>query len=117
MTIIPQHRIQFKKPDLESLGNDFTVVDMHFHTQYSDGHNSVAEIREYVGQLGIGIAITDHNAIGGAVELARYHDLLCIPGIEVTSAEGSHVLVYFYAPGDLERFYSQPFCRPWAPKS
>jgi len=106
MTTIPQHRIQFKKPDLESLCNDFTVVDMHFHTQHSDGHNSVAEIREYVRRLGIGIAITDHNAIGGAVELAGHDDLLCIPGIEVTSAEGSHVLVYFYASGDLERFYA-----------
>jgi predicted metal-dependent phosphoesterase TrpH len=100
-----QHRIQFKKPDLETLTNHFTVVDMHFHTHHSDGHNSVDEISEYVRQLGIGIAITDHNAIQGAVELARHSDILCIPGIEVTSVEGSHVLIYFYAASDLERFY------------
>jgi hypothetical protein len=41
-----QHRIQFKKPDLETLTNHFTVVDMHFHTHHSDGHNSVDEISE-----------------------------------------------------------------------
>lgn len=107
MTKESQHRILFKKPDLETLTKHFTVVDMHFHTIHSDGHNSVDEISEYARQLGIGIAITDHNEIKGAVELARHPDILCIPGIEVTSAEGSHVLIYFYSSRDLERFYSQ----------
>jgi len=101
------HRIQFKKPDLETLTDQYTVVDMHFHTLHSDGHNSVDEISAFARQLGIGIAITDHNEIKGAVELARHRDILCIPGIEVTSAEGSHVLIYFYASRDLERFYLQ----------
>jgi len=105
MTQATQHRIQFKKPDLESLTDHFTVVDMHFHTRHSDGHNSVDEINEYVRRLGIGIAITDHNEIRGAVELAGHRDVLSIPGIEVTSVEGSHVLIYFYAASDLERFY------------
>ena len=107
MTKETPHRIQFKKPDLETLTEQYTVVDMHFHTFHSDGHNSVDEISAYARQLDIGIAITDHNEIKGAVELARQKDILCIPGIEVTSTEGSHVLVYFYAHGDLERFYRQ----------
>jgi len=105
MTQETQHRIQFKKPDLENLIDHFTVVDMHFHTHHSDGHNSVDEISAYVRRLGIGIAITDHNEIRGAVELACHRDVLSIPGIEVTSVEGSHVLIYFYASSDLERFY------------
>lgn len=105
MTQATQHRIQFKKPDLENLIDQFTVVDMHFHTHHSDGHNSVDEISAYVRRLGIGIAITDHNEIRGALELACHRDVLSIPGIEVTSVEGSHVLVYFYASRDLERFY------------
>ena len=99
------HRVEFKKPDLEHLHDQYTVVDMHFHSRHSDGHNSVAEISQTARRLSIGLAITDHNEIRGAIELANQSDILCIPGIEVTSAEGSHVLVYFYAPGDLERFY------------
>jgi predicted metal-dependent phosphoesterase TrpH len=99
------HRIQFKKPDLEKLNEHFTVVDMHFHTHHSDGHNSATDIGNNAQHLGIGIGITDHNTIRGAVELADRRDILCIPGIEVTSFEGSHVLIYFYASGDLERFY------------
>lgn len=102
---ITHHRIQFKKPDLETLSASHTVVDMHFHTQYSDGHNTVGEIHETARRLGIGIGITDHNEIKGALDLATQSDILCIPGIEVTSVEGSHVLVYFYTARDLERFY------------
>lgn len=58
-------------------------------------------------KLGIGLALTDHNAIAGAVELDRHKDLLTIPGIEVTSREGTHVLVYFYRIKDLKSFYAK----------
>ena len=101
------HRIQFKKPDLENLTNQFTVVDMHFHSRYSDGHNTVESIGETARRLGIGIAITDHNEIKGALEIADQKDILSLPGIEVTSVEGSHVLIYFYASRDLESFYTR----------
>ena len=102
-----QHRIQFKIPDLGELTRRHTVVDMHFHTHHSDGHNAVNDIVLHADQLGIGIAITDHNAIRGAVAFTERSKILCIPGIEVTSLEGSHVLVYFYGVKDLERFYSR----------
>ena len=102
-----QHRIQFKKPDLEALTRHHTVVDMHFHTRHSDGHNTVNDIILHADPLGIGLAITDHNTIRGAVAFAERSDILCIPGIEVTSLEGSHVLVYFYAVEDLKRFYAR----------
>lgn len=80
---------------------------MHFHSHHSDGHNSIDQISETVRHLGIGIGMTDHNAIRGAVEMDAHRDIFSIPGIEVTSVEGSHVLIYFYAIGDLERFYAQ----------
>ncbi len=99
------HRIEYKSPDLEALTQKFTVVDMHFHSYYSDGHDAVPEIAAQARELGIGIAITDHNEIRGAMELAQHKELLSIPGIEVTSAEGSHLLVYFYSPLDLEHYY------------
>ena len=55
--------------------------------------------------MNIGLAITDHNDIRGAVELDDYTDLVNIPGIEVTSREGTHVLVYFYDKKSLTAFY------------
>jgi predicted metal-dependent phosphoesterase TrpH len=98
-------RVLFEKPDLNNLTNDFTVVDLHFHSCYSDGHNSIKSIAGRARELGIGIAVTDHNDIRGAVELAGYRDVFSIPGIEITSAEGTHVLIYFYRLEALTSFY------------
>ncbi|MCP4371334.1 MAG: PHP domain-containing protein, partial [Deltaproteobacteria bacterium] len=99
------NRIQFKKPNLPELIRQYTVVDLHFHTHYSDGNNSIAEIAKQAKKLNIGVAITDHNEIKGAVEIDSYKDILSIPGIEITSKEGTHILVYFYDVKSLKRFY------------
>ena len=109
------NRIQFQIPRLDLLAQSGTVVDLHFHSHYSDGADAVAQIAQRARQLGIGVAITDHNAIAGAVELDGYADVLSIPGIEVTSQEGAHVLVYFYRVDDLKAFYAvdvAPFLGP-----
>ncbi len=98
-------KIEFEKPDLEQLTAGHTVVDFHFHTHYSDGMNSVATIAERAAELNIGVAITDHNAIDGALEMDAVHDVLSIPGIEITSSEGTHLLVYFYDVESLKWFY------------
>lgn len=99
------NRIQFEAPPLTELTSCNTVVDLHFHSRFSDGADTVADIAQRARQLGIGIAITDHNAIDGAVELDGHDDVFSIPGIEVTSREGTHVLVYFYRIDDLKAFY------------
>ncbi len=99
------NRIEFNSPDLDELTSRFPVVDMHFHSCHSDGQDSIQAIADQARALGIGIAVTDHNEIRGALELADHKDLLTVPGIEVTSAEGSHLLVYFYTSRDLEHFY------------
>jgi predicted metal-dependent phosphoesterase TrpH len=99
-------RIEFEKPDLYELTQKHTVVDMHFHSRYSDGANMIKSIVGRAKKLGIGIAVTDHNDIRGAVRLDNYKDeLLTIPGIEVTSQEGAHVLIYFYDIDDLTDFF------------
>ncbi len=100
------NRVQFQKPDLEQLNKNHTVVDMHFHSTYSDGLNKIDKIVAKAQQLGIGIAITDHNEIRGALEINQY-DILSIPGIELTVSEGSHLLVYFYETEELKRFYER----------
>lgn len=99
------NRIQFETPDLASLSGRFTVVDLHFHSRFSDGTDTIETIVRRARTLGIGVAITDHNAIDGAVEIDRYDDVLSIPGIEITSREGSHILAYFYRTEDLRCFY------------
>jgi len=50
-----------------------------------------------------------------AVEIDRFKNVFSIPGIELTSYEGTHLLVYFYDIKSLLRFYSrdvQPFIGP-----
>ncbi len=100
-------RVQFEQPDLNRLSEKHTVVDMHFHSCYSDGMNRIHKIVDRARKLGIGIAITDHNAIRGALEIDAYTDVLTIPGIEITAAEGAHLLVYFYDCESLQAFYDK----------
>ena len=101
------HKIRFERPDLDELIKQYAVVDLHFHSRYSDGNNAVSSIARRALELGIGIAITDHNEIKGAVEIDRYQELLSIPGIEITSREGTHLLIYFYEIKSLIKFYNQ----------
>jgi predicted metal-dependent phosphoesterase TrpH len=106
------HRVLFQDPDINQLRQAGTVVDLHFHSHYSDGANSPRQIADKAEQLGIGIAITDHNSIEGALALDRQSTVLNIPGIEITSREGAHLLLYFYTAHALKRFFDadvQPF--------
>ena len=103
--MISNNRVLFGRPDLPQLLQNNTVVDLHFHSHYSDGLNSISKIAERARRLGIGLAITDHNEIRGALELDLQEDIFSIPGIEITSSEGSHLLVYFYETEELKRFY------------
>jgi predicted metal-dependent phosphoesterase TrpH len=112
MKIDPRHRIVFERPHLQDLTRDYAVMDMHFHSELSDGRASIEDIARRAMELGIGVAVTDHNSIHGAVEIDRFKNVFSIPGIELTSYEGTHLLVYFYDIKSLLRFYSrdvQPF--------
>jgi predicted metal-dependent phosphoesterase TrpH len=85
----------------------YTPVDMHIHTRYSDAAIRIPPLLSRARQLGTGVAITDHNEIRGVVEasgLAR--DVLVVPGIELSSREGPHILLYFYSAADLADFFS-----------
>ncbi|NMC09437.1 MAG: PHP domain-containing protein [Methanothrix sp.] len=72
--------------------------DLHIHSNYSDGHASVAEIIDAAVHRGLdGIALTDHDNMRGIPAARKYIkerklDLILIPGVEVTTSEG-HLLV------------------------
>ena len=76
------------------------LADLHMHTDRShDCSVPVNELLDYAEEIGLGaIAITDHNAFGGAeegVDLARGRRLLVIPGEEVKTDGQGEVIGLF----------------------
>lgn len=78
-------------------------VDLHLHTNFSDGTFSPQEVVEYAVKCGLrAISITDHDSIDGiapAISAARELPLEIVPGIEF-SADGKdgkemHILGYY----------------------
>src|SRR3989442_5442452 len=73
------------------------LLDLHNHTRYSpDSCVDPAALVELARKIRLaGIAITDHNSVGGiaAAEQAAGRDFLLIPAIEVSTKSG-HVLGY-----------------------
>ncbi len=106
---VPSRPIRFEAPDLRALASEGMVsVDMHLHTNHSDGAVTVEKALERARGAGFGMAITDHNAISGslkAFELAK--GTIIVPGIEVSAADGPHILAYFHSPADLKDFYER----------
>ncbi len=103
-------KIIFSSPDFEKLNKQgYICVDMHFHSTHSDGASTVKQILEKARNLNIGVAITDHNQINGAVEAysRKEKDAFIIPGIEVKSTELVDVLFYFYDIEELKKFYEK----------
>jgi hypothetical protein len=81
-------------------GREWILVDLHMHTSWShDCSINVGELLQHAARTGLGgVAITDHNAFGGAlqaVELAREHDLVVIPGEEIKTDHQGEVIGLF----------------------
>ena len=62
-------------------------IDLHIHSNYSDGHMGPEEILEETRRKGLSlISITDHDCIDGqeeAADLAAKFGIRCIPGVEL----------------------------------
>ena len=71
-------------------------ADLHIHSNYSDGSNTVYELTEIMKNAGISIfALTDHDTVEGCRELSGKTDFIC--GVELTSLCGNikcHILGY-----------------------
>ena len=81
-------------------GRDWITVDLHMHTEWShDCSIPVSDLLEHADSIGLGgIAVTDHNAFGGAleaVELAAGRDLVVIPGEEIKTDGQGEVIGLF----------------------
>jgi predicted metal-dependent phosphoesterase TrpH len=65
-------------------------VDLHLHSRYShDSRTSLESLIERSHQCGLDrIALTDHNSVEGALELARMAPDLAIVGEEAKTLEG-----------------------------
>jgi predicted metal-dependent phosphoesterase TrpH len=100
-------KVRFEVPDLAQLRNEgLTAVDMHLHTNHSDGQVRVHQVLAKARRAGFGLAITDHNVISGSLHAFQERgDLLIVPGMEVSAFDGPHILTYFYSPRDLEDFF------------
>jgi len=96
---------------------ELNFVDMHHHSTYSDGNQTPSRLAKYFIKHNKGLAITDHNRIQGAVQLAKQKKLFSIPGIEVTSKQLKDLLVYFYSIKDLIAFWNKEIKKNFQPKN
>ena len=73
------------------------LLDLHNHTRYSPDSGVVPqELVARARQTGLhGIAVTDHNAVGGIreAEAAAGKDFIIVPAIEVSTSSG-HILAF-----------------------
>ncbi len=102
--------VWFERPVPEAIrAQGLFAVDMHFHTNHSDSHTTVRSAVRSARKMGVGFAITDHNATGGVHEAERLEEKgsLIIPGIEVSTSDGPHILLFFSSSKDLEEFYKK----------
>lgn len=79
---------------------------MHIHSTASDGISNAGRIVKEAKKKKIGVSITDYNHIRESVLASKNKEgVTVVPGIEVNSKEGTHILFYFYSPSDLEIFF------------
>lgn len=84
------------------------MIDLHAHSNHSDGKDTPTELVQNAAKVGIKIlAITDHDTVSGwdeAITAAQSHGLGLIPGIEVStravtpSGHGVSVHMLAYLP-------------------
>ena len=91
-----------------------TVIDLHTHSNFSDGSDSPSQLAAHASRLGLrAIALTDHDTTLSHEEMAaacREHGIELVPGVEISvlddvltrrghdgeaHSRGVHVLAYY----------------------
>lgn len=82
-------------------------IDLHTHSNASDGSCTPTEVIETASAAGLAaVALTDHDTMNGvteALEAARRLNIECIPGIELSAVYGDrevHIVGLFLDPKD-----------------
>lgn len=82
-------------------------IDLHTHSNASDGSCSPAEVIKMAADAGLSaVALTDHDTMNGvpeALEAAQKINIECIPGIELSAVYGDrevHIVGLFLEPKD-----------------
>jgi predicted metal-dependent phosphoesterase TrpH len=93
-------RKRSRLPEPVLYDRDWILCDLHMHTSWShDCSVEVEELLDYAEEQGLGaIAVTDHNAFGGAleaVEAAHGRNLVVIPGEEIKTDTQGEVIGLF----------------------
>ena len=89
------------RADVDPLADrDWITIDLHMHTDWShDCTIPAEELVDHAEAIGLGgIAVTDHNVFGGAleaVEIARSRELIVVPGEEVKTDDQGEVIGLF----------------------
>lgn len=82
-------------------------ADLHVHSNYSDGSDSVRDVLEKAKKLGVThISFVDHDTVDGLEEMknmGELYDITIIPGIEISAYDFKrnrkvHILGYDYHP-------------------
>ncbi len=81
-------------------GREWITIDLHLHTDWShDCSIPARDLVDHAERIGLGgIAVTDHNAFGGALEameLAGRSSLVVIPGEEIKTQGQGEVIGLF----------------------
>jgi hypothetical protein len=78
-------------------------IDLHVHSNFSDGSMTPAELVQYAHRKGLSaIAITDHDAINGiaeAIDIGNRLGMEIVPGVELSVKHGDcalHLLGYLF---------------------
>ena len=108
-TSFDKPRIKFENPDWELIADSgFLCADMHIHTDCSDSYSSIKRLLKIARSRNVGMAVTDHNLISSleAVDIEK-EDVFIIPGMEVSTSDGPHILTYFYEMKELRDFWQE----------
>ena len=91
-----------------------SIIDLHFHSTYSDGKMSVEDLAMRVKERGLKYcALTDHDTVAGVVSLKNYlkdSDVIVIPGVELTALFGEneiHILAYDFDVNVVEKILEE----------
>ena len=70
------------------------LIDLQFHSTYSDGYLTPTELVKFISKQGVKIAsLTDHNTVGGLDEFriaCKKYKIKAITGIEIYTKLNNH---------------------------